>query len=303
MKYSLKEAREILGVSEDSTRYDIETKYNIIMKKYQFLKSEGKLDEKLKADFENSTLAYRILMGYEVDEPKIEKEDTCIDKAFKKAGLDRKKVDNFLHYYKFHIIFTVLALIIIGVAVKSIVFRVEPDISVGLIGEVNTAEFETLGEKIKENVPEIKEIAFDSATFTNRYADPQEYANVSKIMVLLSASDTNIYIMNKFAYDSYANNGPFMPLEDIAKDLNIDVTKSEYLKTRVVEEWEDPKLGQKERKVIKYRDSEPRLYGIDVTDSEFFKGMNVIGPEKILVIRIGADNLDLILKLVKLFTK
>ncbi len=303
MQYTLKEAMEILGVTKDSSRYDIETKYDIIMKKYQILKSEGEIDEKVEADFKKSTDAYRILMGYEVDEPKVEREDTNIDKVFKKAGLDRGKVDNFFHYYKFHIIIGIVAIILIGFAVKSIVFRVEPDISIGLLGEVNSGEFEVLGEKIKGKIPEIKEIAFDSATFTNSYADPQEYANVSKIMVLFSASDTELYIMNKFAYDSYANNGVFMPLEDIAKDLDVDVTKSDHLKTRVVEEWEDPKVGQTERKVIKYRDAEPKLYGIDVTNSEFFKGINPIGPEKILAIRVDAENLDLILKLAKLFVK
>lgn len=303
MQYTLKEAMDILGVTKDSSRYDIETKYDIIMKKYQILKSEGKIDEKLEADFKKSTDAYRILMGYEVDEPKVEREDTNIDKVLKKAGLDRKKVDNFLHYYKFHIIIAIVAIILIGFAAKSIVFRVEPDISIGLIGEVNSAEIEVLGEKIKGKVPEIKEIAIDSATFTNSYADPQEYANVSKIMVLFSASDTELYIMNKFAYDSYANNGVFMSLEDIAKDLDVDITKSDYLKTRVVEKWEDPKVGQTERKVIKYRDAAPKLYGIDVTNSDFFKGINAIGPEKILAIRVDAKNLDLILKLVKLFVK
>ncbi len=301
LKYTTKEAREILGVTKASSRYDIETRYDIIMKKYQLLKADGKLDENSKADFEKSTDAYRILMGYEIEEQKGQVEATRMDKVFMKAGIDKKKVDNFFHYYKFHIIIGLVAIILVGFAAKSIIFRVEPDIRLGFIGEINTSEFDMLGTKIKEQVPEIKEISFDSATYTNRYADPQEYANVSKIMVLLSASDTNVYLLNKFAYDSYANNGVFMPLENIAKDLQIDVTKSNYLKTRVVEEWEDPKLDQKERKVIKYRDAEPVLYGIDVTDSKFFQGMNIIGPEKILVIRSGTEDLDLILKLVKLF--
>ncbi len=303
LKYTTKEAREILGVTKTSSRYDIETKYDIIMKKYQHLKADGRLDESSRADFEKSTDAYRILMGYEIDEPKSQREATRIDKVFMKAGIDKKKVDNFFHYYKFHIIIGLVALILVGFAAKSIIFRVEPDIRFGFIGEINTSEFDMLGTKIKEQVPEIKEISFDSATYTNRYADPQEYANVSKIMVLLSASDTNVYLINKFAYDSYANNGVFMPLENIVQNMQIDVTKSNYLKTRVVEEWEDPTLDQKERKVIKYRDAEPVLYGIDVTDSEFFKGMNIIGPEKILVIRSGTEDLELILKLVKLFAK
>ncbi len=301
LKYTTKEAREILGVTEVSTRREIETRYDIIMKKYQLLKAEGKLDEESKADFEKSTDAYRILVGYEIDEPQEQREATRIEKVYMKAGIDKKKVDNFFHYYKFHIIIGFVALILVGLLAKSIIFRVEPDIRLGFIGEINASEIDILGSKIKEQIPEIKEISFDSANFTNRYADPNEYANVSKIIVLLSASDTNVYLINKFAYDSYANNGVFMPLENIAKDFQIDVTKSNYLKTRVVEEWEDPKLDQKERKVIKYRDAEPVLYGIDVSDSKFFEGINVIGPEKILVIRDGTEDLDLILKLVKLF--
>ncbi|PYG88122.1 hypothetical protein LY28_01453 [Ruminiclostridium sufflavum DSM 19573] len=303
MKYTIKESMEILGVTEDSSRYDIETKYDIIMKKYQQLKSEGKLEETSEENFQKSTDAFRILMGYEIDEPEVEKKDTFMDKAYKKVGIDRKKADNFFHYYKFHILISIIVLIIIGMSVKSFVYRVEPDIRLGMIGEINSSGFDVLGEKIKENVPEIKEIAFDSATYTDSYADPQEYANVSKIMVLLSASDTDLYILNKFAYDNYADDGVFMPLEDIAKDLGIDASKSNYLKTRAVEEWEDPKLDQKERKVIKYRDEEPKLYGIDITDSDFFKDIDVVGPEKILVIRSDAEKLDLILKLVKLFTK
>ncbi|QNU67597.1 hypothetical protein EHE19_003715 [Ruminiclostridium herbifermentans] len=301
MKYTTKEAREILGVTEASSKYEIEKRYDIIMKKYQMLKTDGKLDEKAKADFEKNTDAYRILMGYEIDEPQEKREPTKTDKIFMKAGIDKKKVDNFFHYYKFHIIIGLVAIVLVALTVKSIVFRVEPDIRLGFIGEINTSEFDILGTKIKEQIPEIKEISFDSANYTNRYADPNEYANVSKIMVLLSASDTNVYLINKFAYDSYANNGVFMPLENIAKDFHIDISKSNYLKTRVVEEWEDPKLDQKERKVIKYRDAEPVLYGIDVSDSKFFEGMNIVGPEKILVIRTGTEDLDLILKLVKLF--
>ena len=90
MKYTLKEARQILGVTKGSSKYDIEMKYNIVMKKYRLLKSDGRLDEKAEANFKRSTEAYRIIMGYEVDEPKVEKKDTITDKAFKISGLDKK---------------------------------------------------------------------------------------------------------------------------------------------------------------------------------------------------------------------
>lgn len=304
MKYTLKEARQILGVTKGSSKYDIEKKYDIVMKKYRLQKSAGTLNKKAEDDFHKSTEAYRIIMGYEVDEPKVEKKDTYTDKAFKKAGLDKKKADNFLYYYKLHIIISIVAIILIGLTIRSFVVRVEPDISIGFIGEVYSSEYDILKAKIEENIPEIKEIAFDSATVTNNYNDPQAYANLSKAMVLLSVSDTDLFLMNRYTYNNYAHSGPFMGLEDIAKELNIDVSKSEYLKLRVVDEWENSSTTDPaERKVLKYRDDEPKLYGLDVTNSEFFKGINVIGPEKILVVRVQPKKQDLILKLVKLFSK
>lgn len=303
MKYTRQEARKILGVVKSSSRDDIEKKYDILLKKYRLLKLNGTLDEKAEADFVKSTEAYRIIMGYEVDEPKVERKETYTDKAFEKAGIDRKKADNFFHYYKFHILISIAVIIFVVLTVRSFVTRVEPDITIGFIGEVNQQAFDTLGTKIKGNIPEIKEVAFDSAMLSDRYDDPQAYASTSKAMILLSVSDTDLFIVSKYAYNKYANNGPFMELEDVAKELNIDVSASQYLKTRVVDEWEDTTNENSERKAKTYRDAEPKLYGIDVTNSEFFKGIDVVGPEKILVVKYEPENRDLILKLVKLFAK
>ncbi|MHB8061841.1 MAG: hypothetical protein ACYDG2_04275 [Ruminiclostridium sp.] len=303
MKYTKQEARKILGVTKNSSKYDIEMKYDVLMKKYRILKSDGKLDEQAEDDFIKYTEAYRIIMGYEVDEPQVQRKATYTDKAFKKAGLDKKKADNFFYYYKFHILISIFAIIIIGLVVRSFVIRVDPDITIGFIGEVNSQDFDKLKVKIEEKLPEIKEVAFDSAAISNNYNDAQAAANLSKIMIMLSVSDTDLFIMSRYAYNQYAPSGPFMALEDVAKELNIDVSKSDYLKLKVVDEWEDPTTQNAERKALKYRDTEPKLYGIDVTNNEFFKGTNVIGPEKILVIRMEPKNRDLVLKLVKLFSK
>jgi hypothetical protein len=303
MKYTMQEARKILGVTKSSLKDDIEKKYDVIMKKYRILKSNGTLGIKDEEDFAKKTEAYRIVMGYEVDIPHVERKETYTDKAFQKAGVDRKKADNFFHYYKFHILISIVAIIVVVLTVRSFVTKVEPDITIGVMGEVNQQAFDALGAKIKAKVPEIKEVAFDSAMLTDNYNDPQAYAYMSKAMILLSVSETDLFIVNKYAYERYANSGPFMSLEDVAKELEIDVSKSEYLKVRVVDEWEDPENGTEERKVKTYRDAEPLLYGIDVSNSEFFKDVNVVGPEKILVVKVEPENRDLILKLMKLFAK
>lgn len=303
MKYTLQEARAILGVNKNSSKEEIERKYDVALKKHRILKQEGTLDESAEEEFQKCTDAYRIIMGYEVDEPKVEKKETYTDKAFEKVGIDRKKADNFFHYYKFHILIGLIAIIVIAFTIRSFVTRVEPDITVGLLGIVNQEAMDGFEDKIKQNVPEIKEIAVDSAMLSGDSNDPQAYAYMQKAMVLIAASETKLFLVSKYAYDSYATNGAFMDLGDIAKNLDIDVSKSDYLKLRVVDEWEEPKDINSERKPKVYKDAEPQLYGIDVTNSEFFKGIDIIGPEKILVIKAGTEDLNLILKLVKLFAK
>lgn len=303
MKYTKQEARNILKVIKGSSKEEIEKRYDIILKKYKNMKLEGTLDEKAQADFDNCTEAYRILMGYEVDVPKVVGKETYADKAFEKAGIDKKKADNFFYYYKFHILIGIVALIVIILTVHSFVTRVDPDVTIGVMGEVNQQEFDVVKAKIKENLPEIKEVAFDSATLSDRYQDSQSYAYMQKAMVLLAASDIKVYIVSKYVYDTYAPNGAFMAVEELTKKLDIDVSKSENLKLRVVDEWEEAANATAKAKPKTYVDAEPRLYGIDVSDCEFFKNVNIVGPEKILVVRPEAEKDELVLKLIKLFTK
>lgn len=303
MKFTKQEARSILKVAKGATKDELEKKYDILLKKYRVMKLDGTLDEKAQTDFDNCTEAYRILMGYEVDEPKTIKKETYADKAFEKAGIDKKKADNFFYYYKFHILIGIVALIVIILTVHSFVTRVEPDVTIGLMGEVNQQEFDLFKAKISKNIPEIKEVAFDSAMLSDRYQDAQSAAYMQKAMVLLAASDIKVYIVSKYVYNTYAPNGAFTDLEGIAGKLDIDVSNSENLKLRVVDEWEEPTDPTAKSKPKTYVDAEPRLYGIDVTDCDFFKDLNIVGPEKILVVRPEAEKDELVLKLIKLFTK
>ncbi len=306
MKFTKQEARKILGVTKESSKDEIEKRYDIALKKYRAMKAEGTLEDKAQLEFDNSTEAYRILMGYIVDEPKVEKKETYADKAFEKAGIDRKKANNFFYYYKFHILIAIVAIIVIGLSVKSIVTKVDPDITIGLMGIVNQQETESFGEKIKEQIPEIKEIAFDTALLTGDPNDQQAYVYMQKAMVMLAATDIEVFIVNKYAFDLYAQNGAFMKLEDIADNLGIDTSNSENLKIRVVDEWEELSDMNAERKPKTYVDAEPQLYGIDVSNSEFLKDVNIIGPEKILVVKAAkADEgiSDLAKKIIKLLAK
>lgn len=301
MKYTKKESRTIMEIPTNSTKEDIEKRYDVILKKYRQMKIDGTLTKEAEEDFQKKTDAYRILMGYEVQDPKVPEKETYVDKAFVKAGMDRKKVGNFFYYHKYHILVTIIAVIIIATSVYSIATKVKPDITIGLLGEVHEQATDTFKQKITKNVPEIKEVGLETVMLSNRINDPNSSMYIQKAMILFAASDTDVFLLSKYVFDQYAYDGAFMAMDDVAKDLKIDTKSSDYLKLRVVEEWNQPQDPKEKRTVKSYRDSEPKLYGIDVTNSKFFKDVDILGPEKILAVRAEPENLQLILKLAKLF--
>ena len=73
---------------------------------------EAARDKALKAeeyDFEKITEAYNVLMGFNV---KIKEEPPSrMAPLLKKAGIDEKKARNFMYYYKYHIIISIVLVI------------------------------------------------------------------------------------------------------------------------------------------------------------------------------------------------
>lgn len=303
MKYTVEEAKNIFGISNEATKEDIEKKYDIELRKYNQQKSQGNVDEQSQKRFNDITDAYRILMGYEIDIPKVERKETSYDRLLKKRGLDRDKVSNFFYYHKTHIVIGVIALLVVAFSAYSIITKEEPDITIGLMGEINQDMFDTFEQKVSQNIPEAKDVAINSVFLSKTIKNEQDYANLQKAMIILKASDIDICIVNKYTYDLYVQNGPFMDLSEYAAKLGIDTTNSKDLKRRVVNEWEEITDPNAERKVKSYRDSEPKQYGLDISKSSFFKDLNIIGPEQILVVRIEPKNPDLDLKVIKLLTK
>lgn len=301
LKYTKKESRAIMEIPINSTKEDIEKRYDVVLKKHRQMKIDGTLTKEAEEDFQKKTDAYRILMGYEVEEPKVPKKETYVDKAFVKAGMDRKKAGNFFYYYKYHILVTIIVIIIIAASVYSIVTKVKPDITIGVLGEVHEQTTDTFKQKITKNIPEIKEVGLETVMLSDRINDPNSSMYIQKAMVIFAASNTDVFLLSKYVFDRYAYDGAFMAMDDVAKDLKIDTKSSDYLKLKVVEEWNLPKNPNENRTVKSYKDSEPKLYGIDVTNSKFFKDVDVLGPEKILAVRAKPKNLELIQKLAKLF--
>lgn len=365
-----KEARNILGVTKETSRNDIERKYSILLKKHRAASlppdkseedadegtSEGNASQAASAalqkepaaeeySFNQITEAYNVLMGYEVavrEEP-----PSKVAPLLKKAGIDEKKARNFFYYYKFYILGALALAVALFFGIRSFVNRVEPDFNIAFLGTFSYLDaVDKLSEDIKKNIPEIKEPGIDGAMLTTAYmpddrqssgnqpsgtqqqgtgtppsdtgtqqtaggqsqTDPQQqYAMEMKAMVLIAAGDVDVFIVDRDRYEQYAKQGAFLSLDDIAPKLGADIEKNKELITSIVED-EDPL----ETSGIKDNQSagsgtgtsadkaagdstaivQPRLYGIDVSNSTVLKKAGVLGEDKIVAIFAGSKRTD-----------
>ena len=344
-----KEARKILGVSKEASRNDIERKYSFILlrQKEAAIRQHdrhsedadesrddreerdgnegnsgkdaalpGNAEERQGYSFEQITEAYNVLMGYEVTMK--EEPPSKAAPLLNKAGIDEKKAKNFFYYYKYHILGVIVAVIAIVLTVRSCVTRVDPDFTTAFIGQINFTETDKLKEMIRTEIPEIKEPGFDGAFVSEESSDAQmEYAMNMKAAVLFAAGDVDVFITDQPTFDRYAKEGAFLDLDEIARQLGVDMEKNKDYIVKIEEDSgeEDSESGTGDNtesggqgEATAGADAggeaaEEHLYGIDVSDSAALKEAGIAGEKMIVSIYVRCDQTEKAVKLLQFLMK
>lgn len=275
-----KEACKILGIAEDATKDEMIKRYDIQLKKHKVIhQTEGEEEYSM----EQVNEAYNLLMGYESKQPEAPvKSNPVLNPIYKKLNLDEKKVNNFFHYHKTHIIVGIIALIVLITTVRGCVNRVNPDLFFTVIGDIYVTDVEKVQNGIKGILPESKAPQVDPIYLSEKTQGEQAYAMQMKAMTLMAAGDMDLLILDRVNFERFGKQGAFISLEDLAKELGIDREKN---KSYVI----TPEEGGKEA-----------LYGINVTESAFLKQQDIKGKEMIAAIRVNAKHHDAAVNLFKL---
>jgi hypothetical protein len=272
----MKDAHKILGLKEGASKNEIERRYTVLFKKF---KSGGMADSEY--SFDEITRAYNLLMGYEQE---INEEDIQLrpNRIFKLLGINEKKANNFLHYYKFHILIGIVIVIVLVSTIRSCIMKPPIDLNMAFIGEFYYSDTENIENKIRERIPDIRGISIDSAILSDNMDGEQEYAMQMKVMVLLAAADVDIYILDRSNFEKFAKQGAFAPLDNI---VNVDKDKNSDFILKVEEDIEE--------------EPEEHLYGINAGESKFFEETDIYGEEKIISLGIKAKNHEYAVLLIK----
>lgn len=138
----------------------------------------------------------------------------------------------------------------------------------------------------------------------------QQYAMQMKAMVLISAGDIDVFIVDRDRFFQYAKQGVFLSLDDIAPKLGADMDKNKEFITKA--DNTDPLdtdgnktsgSGTGSAEGTSDAAIQAHLYGIDVSDSKLLKETGVIGPESIAAIFAGTKRLDKAEEFIKFLMK
>lgn len=268
----MKEAREILGVGEGATKEQIEKSYFIILKRHRTAAATSEQQKHTALEeIDRATAAYNLLMGYNI-RTFAEERNIKPNPVLKKLGIDEYKLRNFFHYYKFHMLFGIITLLLIIYGVKGCVTKVEPDLSIAFIGNFRYYSSGIMENAIKESVPGIEAPTVDGAYITSEGLGTQDYSMQMKAMVLLAAGDIDVYILDEASFLAYGKEAAFESMDQLIQQYNVDSSKNQVY-------------------ILKPKDEpEEHAYGIDVSDSEILNNQGVIGDKKIVAISARAPH-------------
>lgn len=262
-----KRAYALLGLDENATDEEVEKRYTVLLLRSKKPAAEGNSDA---PSMEEITKAYNFIKGIAIEEEIRKKEPKN-----KTLG----KIEYVYEYYRWHIIGTIAAVLIVFFTTSSILQnrseekRIErADLKVTFFtdyqiqGDLDSFEVKTL-----EHMTDWKDIHI-----VNQYSptDPKdEYgmAMMQKAIISMAADKADIYIMDKTNYARFSKQGAFLRLDDIPALASVP---------------------QEKRRTAETDAGETVWSGIDVSNHPAIKELKLPDVEKIALIRVNANKKD-----------
>ncbi|MCT4544758.1 MAG: hypothetical protein N4A63_14570 [Vallitalea sp.] len=204
----------------------------------------------------------------------------------------RQKVDYIWEYYKIHISAGIIAIIIIGSLLNTLVLNPPPKaaVSVNFMGKhLNSNNTQDIEDKLNSII--ITKEMGNKKVFINLFnvmsgknMDPQlDMATNTKFAANVSAKELDVLIIEKDKFLQLVSLGTMLPLDEI-----LSVEELDKLGEKIIEG-----KGENDTKNIKY--------GIDVTNNEKVKSIMVGNDKKVMCVVSNSQRLEESLKVIKWF--
>ncbi|SEN74526.1 hypothetical protein [Paenibacillus sp. OV219] len=287
----LKQAYELLGLTEGASREEVEKRYFILLRRDRSNKQREGDEQDDFPSLEEINRAYRLIVGHE-DEKTMEKYNEASYGKYKSMGPTFQKIDHFVSYYKFHVlgVIAVIAILIYGIHAydvhrkeKAELAKLPPvNVSVSFFGEYfnvdgtfQNSDMKPFETKFTSQFPQWKRVVTYFTFVPQEMTSQQDSALMQKSIIDLMMNKADVYILDKPNFIKLAQDGSLLPLDgDAASKMSFSYKPESAFKTVT---QDDPTL---------------HVYGVDIGGSSLLKDLPVIGKEYIAAIRINGEHHD-----------
>jgi hypothetical protein len=283
----IRKAYETLELPEDATLEQVERQYDIWVRREKNRNRQGhdSLETNQVVDFATITAAYRLIKAHRqaIEEP------VQLDNMRRKP-LWMEKFEHFWEYYKLHTLGAIILLVIIGSIVQGVVQNQREkaieaalgpiDVNISMFGayriisESDEPDFTSMQQQIIAYLPEWNRVKVNLVYSPQEAKDEFDLAMQQKSMIALATEQPDVYISDQWNFTRLANQGLFLPLTVYEAELRDVVGESKLVYAKTQE------------------DTQPVLYGIDISKSRVFKEMVISDQPKIVAVRVNAQNRD-----------
>jgi len=279
IKLDREKALEIMELNPDATKDDVSKRYGILTRKFKTMEKDER-----GYTIEDVTQAYNLLMGITyIDKNEEERQRALRENPPLLARLlkvDPIKLENFFHYYKIHMIVSVLVIVVLFFSIRSCINHVNPDFVVVCYGKVYCQDQTQVENNVKERLPGT--VAPSVQFLSSMSEDPQyEYATQMKFVAMIAAKDVDIVIMDRENFEMHLTQGMFLPLDDLVGGF--DFPEESYVSGKeIIEQSEAGDVVE----------GPSYIYGIDISGNEFIKGNNIYADSAVIGIVQNTERMD-----------
>lgn len=255
---NLQTAFEIIGVKEDCSLEELNEQYHTLT------------ETKLKIEhLQEIQTAYNLILAH------------IYETNPKPKSSFRENLGHFFHYYKFHLIFGILTIFLIGSFANSLIqgqiekkkeaSKPPANIEIMFFGNYQEEDFSSLENRIQKFFPQWERIKLELVYAPIEIDSDLNIGEMQTSRVKLATAKPDIFILDLHHYNTFIVDGLFLPLDQLENELQ---TEDKWL------------LYQQED------DNRMHIYGIDLTHHELFTELAMASDEKIAIVRTNAMNKD-----------
>jgi hypothetical protein len=268
----LKEAYEILELPEDSTKEELEKRFDVFVRR-----NRGKTSEEEISASENMIKAYNIIKDAkrqgEIDRYNDAKFGTNIRK---KERAEKREL--FWLHHRWKVVAIVAGIGLLAMITNIVINNIKeanlpkPALEIMMYGDYYGGKDEDLQKAILTKYPDwkrVKAIINYLPGASNGSMDP---AFMQKSVVVLATERPEVYILDKTTYKTMLAQNALVNMDAWKTDLNANYSPNQLL------------TGKQET------DTEDHVYGLDITDDPIWKALGLASNDKIAVLSMKKGN-------------